>query len=205
MHYFITLFLCVICTPMANSPDLGLPLCGTQEEFMIEGPYPGKHLKVLYRSSVVRNLFCPTFYGTKGEARGWDREWLNNEAAVWAGGTSHWQKMEVIWVLCLGMCWAAVEKSGGAGWGVEEDDGHSLLDDVKNCALSFLWFHDKCFENKVLKPFIISVQGKVQYFQSLLLFFFRPKLLSKFVLNQQMASAGFPKPHSLANNCIAHK
>lgn len=93
------------------------------------------------------------------------------------------------------LSWQVASASGeGRGWSEScawaragllwrKEGGLSLLENFEDRALSFLCFHDKCPENTELKPLKISVQGNVQCFQSLLLFLFRPKLLSKFVLN----------------------
>ena len=161
-------------TKLPQPPDLGLPLCRTKDEFMIEGPDPGKHLTKCY--IVVQFLVIPSVLLCPGQ--------LKSKQGAELG--SEWQSC------CLGRWQVPLARDGGdlsaepghvLDYHGERSGGLSLLENIENHALSFLCFHDKCPEDKVLKSLKIPVQGNLQCFQSLLLFLFRPKLFSKFVLN----------------------
>lgn len=91
--FFYKLFLCVICTPMANkaSPP---PRSGAAVVQELGGVYDWRSWsrkasdQVLCHSSVACNSFCPTLHRTmKEQARGWAGEWVTE----WSRCRGRWQ------------------------------------------------------------------------------------------------------------------
>lgn len=112
MHSSITLFLCVICIPMANkaSPTHRSGVAAVQDP---GGVYDWRSWskkasdQVLYRSSVSCNSFCPTLHrAVKEQERGRAGKWVTER-----------------WSCCLGRWWVPLARDGG---GPSAVPGHVL-------------------------------------------------------------------------------
>ena len=203
---FLTLFLCFICTLMAikDSPP---PRSGAAVVQDPEGVDDWRCWsrkasdQVLYCSSVACNSFCPTLHRTIKRASkrlswgvsGWMMRMLSWQVASPAGEGWGWSEC------CAQACAELPWRKGGRGGAYPPWKRWESCLFLPSLSWQVPWKQSvETAEN------ICSRERPLNVFKACCYFYFRPELLSKFVLNQQITSAA-PRPHSLANNCIAHK